>query len=676
MNKYLAILVISVWAFLIYYNSLSGEFVFDDESVVQTNLSIRSLSNIPKFFTADEGFHKVIGRYYRPVVSASYTVDYAFWGLDPYGFHLTNILIHIISSVLLFFILEHLFKKNKKSVLFSFIGTMIFAVHTIHTEAVTWISGRTDSIVTLFFFASFLFYIKYSDKEKSKTSTDASPRRITEILRETKFLILSLVFYFLGLLSKEMIITMPVILFLYDYFYRKVDFKKILSNYRVYLYFIGLTVLYLIIRYVLLLNIPEREKYLYFYGIDFFTAFATMLKTVPVYFKLLFLPVNLIYHYNGVIPDVTSAADIMFILSVVFIALLFAAGWFLRKSYGVLSFCIFFFLISLIPVMNIIPTMNLMAERFLYMTSFIISLAVSYTLFKTSSGKYFKTLLIIFSAVILLFSYLTFERNKDWQSNNALYSTGEGIDGTVLLVNAGNIYANNKNFDEAAVRYKRALEIRENNVLANHNLGLVYLIKGNLDSAEYRLKRGLAVDSLAPDGYFQLAILYRSKGNIDEAIKNLEKLQTIIPDYRGSEQLLMDLKMSKESGQISRNNLIPNYELASLQKQSYELFQSSKYKEAIDILVKLIEKDSAGKAGYLNNIGLCYVGLQNYDEAEKIFDECLKIEPENVNGLSGKADVLRKKNKISEAIEIYKKVMKINPNPKTKATLDSLIKLK
>jgi tetratricopeptide (TPR) repeat protein len=427
---------------------------------------------------------------------------------------------------------------------------------------------------------------------------------------------------------------------------------------------------------VLLLNIPEREKYLYFYGIDFFTAFGTMLKTIPVYFKLLFLPVNLIYHYNGVISDVTSAADIMFILSVVFIAALLAAGWLLRKSYGVLSFCIFFFLISLIPVMNIIPTMNLMAERFLYMTSFIISLTASFILFKTSGGKYFKTLIIIFSAVILLFSYLTFERNKDWQSNNALYSTGEGIDGTVLLVNSGNIFANNKNFDEAAIRYRRALEIRDNNVLANHNLGLVYLIKGNLDSAEYLLKKGLAVDSLAPDGYFQLAILYRSKGNIDEALKNLEKLQTIIPDYRGSVQLLMDLKMQKESGQIPQNNVLPNYELAALQKQSYELFQQNKFNEAVDILNKLIEKDSAGKAGYLNNIGLCYMGLEKYDEAEKSFDECLKIEPENINGLSGKADVLRKKNKGTEAIEIYKKVMKINPNPKTQATLDSLLKLK
>ncbi len=669
MNKYLALLIISVWTFGIYYNSLNGEFVFDDESVVQNNISIQSLSGIPKFFTADEGFHKVIGRYYRPVVSASYTLDYAIWGLNPFGFHLTNIFIHIISSILLFLILEQLFRKNKKSVFISFIGTMIFAVHTIHTEAVSWISGRTDSIVTLFFFASFLFYVKYTEKEKSVSSGHLSQGR-------TKYLILSLIFYCLGLLSKEMIITMPVILFLYDYFYRRLDFKKISSNYEVYLYYIGLTLLYFVIRYMLLLDVPEREKYLYFYGTDFFTIFGTMLKTIPVYFKLLFLPVNLIYHYNGVISDVKSAADIMFILSAAFVIALIITGWLLRKSYGVLSFCIFFFLVSLIPVLNIIQTMNLMAERFLYMTSFIVSLLVCFVLYKTAGGKYFKSLTTVFSVIILLFSYLTFERNKDWQSNNALYSTGEGIDGTVLLVNSGNIYANNKNFDEAAKRYFMALEIRENNILANHNLGLVYLLKGNYDSAEYRLKKGIAIDSLAPDGYFQLAVLYKTKGNIDEAIRNLEKLQTIDFNYRGSADLLMQLKLSKESGKMPDKNILPNYELSSLQEQSYKLFQQNEFEKSIEILVKLIEKDPGGKAGYLNNIGLCYIGLEKYDEAEKSFDECIKIEPENVNGLSGKADVFRKKNKIKEAIELYEKIMKINPNPKTQSILDSLVSLK
>ena len=159
--------IIVIWTLLIYYNSLNGEFVFDDESVVQNNESITSLSNIPKFFTADEGFHKVIGKYYRPIVSTSYTIDYAIWGLNPLGYHITNLLIHIIACLLLLLILAHLFRGHKYTLLFSLLATLIFASHAVHTEAVSWISGRTDSLVTLFFFASFYFYVKFDSDRKN-----------------------------------------------------------------------------------------------------------------------------------------------------------------------------------------------------------------------------------------------------------------------------------------------------------------------------------------------------------------------------------------------------------------------------------------------------------------------------------------------------------------------------
>ena len=106
-------LIIIIVTYSIFFNSLSNEFVFDDESVIVGNQSITDLDNIPKFFTAEDGFHKVIGRYYRPVTSTTYALDYYFWGLKPYGFHLTNIIIHIISCLLLFKILTVLFWRYK-----------------------------------------------------------------------------------------------------------------------------------------------------------------------------------------------------------------------------------------------------------------------------------------------------------------------------------------------------------------------------------------------------------------------------------------------------------------------------------------------------------------------------------------------------------------------------------
>ncbi|MCX7833162.1 MAG: tetratricopeptide repeat protein [Ignavibacteria bacterium] len=659
-NKYESIIylfIIILWGSLIYSNSLYGEFVFDDESVVQNNQSIRTLSNIPKFFTGEEGFHKVIGRYYRPIVSTSYAIDYWIWGLKPAGFKTTNILIHILNCTLLYFLLINIFKDVEKKRFFSFIATLFFTVHTIHTEAVTWISGRTDSLVTVFFFASLLLYVKYTYNFRNI------------------YLFSSLVLYFLGLITKEMIITLPVVIFLYDAILIRKGKNFLKQNIKVYLYFVLVTFIFLIIRYVIFLNVPEREKYLYFYGMDWSIVLGTMVKTIPVYLKLLFIPINLLYHYNGVIADAKSLFELPVIISITIIVGFVVFSIFVFKKHNVITFCILFFFVSLLPVMNIVPTMNLMAERFLYMPSFVLSLLVMYLLIKTYHWKYFKGIVVIIFITILLLSYLTYKRNFDWWNNNSLYATGEGIDGTVLLVNSGNIYANKQNFEEAEKRYKKALEIRDNNVLAHHNLGLIYLIRRDLDSAEYRFKKGISIDSLAPDGYFQLSNLYIYQGRKAEAIKMLEKLQSIYPDYMGSKQLLEDLKSGKEPPVIlpGMSNEIVN----KLDEQAYKLFQEGKYEESIKILQELIEINPAGRTGSYCNIGLNYFKMRKYDKALENYFKALEYDKKNITALSGLGDTYLAKGDIKNAKKYFTMILDLEPtNEYAINKIDSLNHLK
>lgn len=653
-------IIIAVFSFALFYNTLENDFVFDDESVVQTNQALTELSNIPKYFTAQEGFHKVIGKYYRPIVSTTYTIDYALWGLSPKGFHLTNILIHLIASLLLFAVLKELFKNYKYGIIASLLGALIFASHPIHTEAVSWISGRTDSLVTLFFFASFLYYIKFSGNKNQS------------------YLYLSLLFYALGLLSKEMIVTMPVIIILYDFIYNKKSIREILSNWKIYSYFILITLLYLLIRYLVLKNVPDRDTYLYFYGMPAGVAFATMLKTVPVYFKLLLYPVHLLYHYNGAIPDAYSLLDLHVITAEVFILLVLFFIIFFYKKLPAISFSIAFFAVSLIPVMNIVPTMNFMAERFLYLTSFALVLVIAYLLSKYFNEKNYILLFLVSLAVIVTFSYLTYERNKEWKNNDTLYSTGEGVDGSVLLVNCGNIYANKKQYDEAETRYKRALEIRDNNILAHHNLGLVYLIKGKLDSAEIQMKKGVQLDSLAPDGYFMLSNLYQQEGRFPEAITLLEKLQTIIPDYRGSKDILDKLKTmpTEDKNKIPENLKLPgvqNEKLSMLEKRSFQFYNDGKFEDAIKDIQEMIDINPASISGYYNNIALCYEGMKDNGKAKEYYLKALKIDGKNVNALGGVAGLFLKIGDIKNAKNYYNKILEINPNDaNAKSKLDSL----
>ncbi len=654
-NKKLLYLVIAIVSFLVYYNALNNDFVFDDESVVQNNQSILTLSNIPKFFTAEEGFHKVIGRYYRPVVSSLYAVDYAIWGMNPFGFHLTNVIIHVIASLLLLMVLMKLFGDYKNGLLAALIGALIFAVHPIHTEAVSWISGRTDSLATLFFFLSFLFYVKYSEEDNNK-----------------KFLVISLIAYFVGLLSKEMIVTMPVLLFLYDFFFKKRNIEWFKKNLMPYILFIALTIVFVGIRYIVLKDVVDRTTYMYFYGEDTATVIFTMLKSVPVYFKLLLFPVNLLYHYNGVLPDSHSIGDVKVILSALFVIVMLAVSVSLYKKYNEVSFSILFFFVSLFPVMNIIPTMNFIAERFLYLSSFALSAIISFVIVRYLNEKNKSSLVTFFLLIVIIFSYLTYVRNTEWKNNETLYMTADGKDGSVLLVNAGNMYANKKNYDEAEKRYRRAIEIRDNSVLAHHNLGLIFLLKGNLDSAEIKFKKGITIDSLSPDGYFQLSNIYQQKGRIPEAIAALEKLQKIVPNYRESKGILEMLKSNPGGIQNNIPDAVNNQQVI-LEKRSFQYYQEGKFEEAIKDLNEAIKLNPSAQSGYLNNMAMCYLGLNKNDRARECFNKSIEKDAKNINAYGGLAELYLKENNSQKAKDMYTKILSINPQDQNaQLKLDSL----
>lgn len=651
---FLAVLVIGM-----YINCAGNDFVFDDESVVVGNQSIQSLENIPHFFTAQEGFHKVIGKYYRPLVLVTYTLDYTFWGLKPVGFHLTNIVFHLIATLLLFRILLYLSEQYENGKMGAFLGAVIFAVHPVHTEAVSWISGRTDLLATMLFFASFLYYIKYDRKN------------------DVKLLLYSLIFYVFALLSKEMIVTMPVFIFLYDFIISKKKFSDIKSVIFRYGLFVGITIIFVVVRYFLLSLIPEREKYFYFYGKDAATIFFTMLKTIPVYLKLLVYPFNLIYHYNGVIADSNTLFDFYVLLSLFLIILLIVVAIVLRKKVPLVSFSILFFFVSLLPVMNIVPTMNLMAERFLYIGSFSLSIVIMWLSIKIQDEKLLEKYAVFVFIVTLVFIYGTVRRNGDWKNNETLFKTAEGIDGSVTLVNLGNIYANSGNLEEAARRYRRALEIRDNIVLAHHNLGLYYLLKGNLDSAEIEIKRGMDIDSLAPDGYFQLANIYQQRGNIPQAIYYLEKLQTIYPNYRNSNSILESLKKPVQNTPAPQQENQPGAPLKPdvepLERESFDLYLKRRYAESINVLNKLLELNPEKKTVYYNNIATCYADQQKYEEAIKYFELAFQADTTNANSMNGAAEMYLKLGNKDKAIKLYERILKVYPgHPLASKKLDSL----
>ncbi len=371
------ILLISI---AIYSNTLKNGFVYDDEFTVVNNTLIKNFSNISKLFTK-EYFTTSAEMSYRPVVTFTYFIDYAFYGIKPWGYHLTNVLLHAMNGILLYIFLTlfihpsqsssfNLKSFNLQSSIFNLqlLISLLFATHPVLTEAVNAISFREDGLCFLFFISALILYISLkaqSSKLKATTFNYA----------------LSYLFYFLALLSKEMAITLPLIIFLYEWIYGgKIELHptspplqkgrvRVGSLFNPYIIgYIAITCFYLYLRFFLFHNPVEENISIW--------SLSERLLTIPYlllkYLILLIAPVSLCANY--MITPVQSLISLKFIISliiIIIIILLMVASLFFNLQSSIFNlqsiFGILFFLLTLLPVYNIIPIANPFAERYLYL---------------------------------------------------------------------------------------------------------------------------------------------------------------------------------------------------------------------------------------------------------------------------------------------------------------------
>lgn len=653
-NKIVLYIILAVISFAVYANSLQNEFVFDDESVVEGDPTITELSNIPKFFTGEMGFHKVIGAYYRPVVSASYTIDHAIWGLQPFGFHLTNVLMHIINVLLFFALLRLMFEKSQSPYkdYIILIAALIFAVHPIHTEVVAWVSGRTDGLSCTFFFAAFIFYLKYSKEPSNKN------------------LALTLLMYALSLFSKEMAITFPAVVILYNMIINRGEFKELLKKrYIVYGSLIVLSGLFMLLRWYALRTAVPRPTYFYFYERDTLTAILTMLQTLPLYFRLSIAPYGMLYHYSGYMPDISSLTDIRALFALFFILILGGASVYFIKRAPYVSYAIIIFFVTLLPVLNIVPTMNFMADRFLYIPSMFVSIIAAAALFRYFTKKNYNLVMGISAAMLILFSYMTYARNAEWRTNDILFLSAEGRPGTVTYVNIGNIYANKGNFDVAEVYYRKAIDLRKETLIAHNNVGKVFMVKGNYDSAYYYINKAFLLDTLSPEPQFTFAQMYQRKGDIPMAIQWLEKLCSHSPRYYNASDMLAELKALPPPQNTGDNQIVPPVlkdekmeKVRILEESSYKNYQAKNFDKAIDELNQLIKLMPDKSAGYYNNIGMCYMDQEKYTEAIENFTVAATKDSKFSSAYNNIGTCYERMNDIPKARDSYKKALQVDPN--------------
>jgi tetratricopeptide (TPR) repeat protein len=500
-------LLIIAAAVIAYYNSFQGQFLWDDTTLVKNNPALRGGPGIKSVFTKTIGDTDAPSYFYRPLQLLSYSFDHRLWGFNPVGYHITNLLLHILTALALFRLVACLFGDR----LLAFLTALLFVVHPIHTEAVSYISGRADSLALLFMLLCFICYIR---------------------LTGASLYLLTFLTYGLALLSKEGSIVFPALILLYHVvFKRKINgkaFLLIITTLSVYLFLRLAVSKSAAIPLSLLAGAWKRTP-------GFFVAIAG-------YLRLLFLPWNLHMEYGNQLFKFSHPQAIAGVGAT--ICLIAYAGR--RKNTNPLvSFAVLWFFITLIPVANIYPPLTFyMAEHFLYVPSVGFFLILGKWFTQIYSNRQYK--IITAGAAILLiiaYCYLTARQNYYWREPIGFYrqTIKYSPRSARPYFNLANEYNQLGRYQEAVTFYKKAIEIEPQLVNAYNNLGVIYSNLGKYKEAIISFETAFAINPEYPDNINNMGIVYFQTGRIEEAINAFEKLLKKKPGNANAHQYLAAL---------------------------------------------------------------------------------------------------------------------------------------
>lgn len=501
-KKNIAIWLIIIISFIIYGNTIKNEFVWDDRAFVVQDSEIKDLSNTGKFFTKD------VQGVYRPLRTLFYAISYQLWGEFPFYYHIQAIIIHIINSILVYYIFLHILKKRNLSLL----AALLFVTHPIHTEAISFITASFDQIAIIFLLSSFLLYIKGKN-------------------------IGSIVFYLLAALSSEIAIILPFIIILYDFTFKlKLNKENIKKKIKEYIPYFVIFIVFLFIRFFLIKVVGrvDLEELGWSYSLRLFN----MPKVILTYILLLFFPINLtVKHHISISGSVFDSS--LFIPIILLIALIFFSIKIYKYS-KIIFFSIWFFFISLLPVSNLIPIQRLITEAYLYLPSIGFVLFLGFIISKVPQlninidKKKLKIIsLCLFIVIILCFSFITINRNKDWKDELTLWEKTVRTSPTSAIAynNLGLVYQENGQYKKSGQSFLKSIELNPRRAVTYYNLGVLY---GRLDIVNESIKayeKAIEVDPNLQEAHVNLGIIYDTKGLFDEAYNEYVKALEINPSF-------------------------------------------------------------------------------------------------------------------------------------------------
>ncbi len=631
----LSIALIIILGFVIYYNSTNGKFIWDDKLLITDNVLIKNWENVSRIFTKDIGSGAGKTYYfYRPIQVITLMMNYSLCGLDVKSYHLTNIILHILVAILIFWFINIIFGDTRLSSL----TAVLFIVHPVHTEAVSYISGRADPLGAIFMLLSFIFYLK-------------------KFRFEVVGIFLVAATYSLAILSKESSLILLFLILLYSYVFG----KKIKVFNFVILSLI--TIGYLTFRMTVLKasSVYQANN-------------TTLLQRVPGFFvaitnyvRLLLLPLDLHMEYGNMLfsPFDPGAIAGLFIAA----SLLTYAFW-KRRTDGLTFFSITWFFITLLPVSNLYPINFYMTEHWLYLPSIGFFLILSNGLCRMYERT--KGLRLIAAGITLgliaFYSCLTIRQNDYWKEPVGFYErTLKYSPGSTNMLNElAMTYNSSGRREEAIALLKKTIVLNPNYDNAYSNLGIIYNAMGKPREAIEWINKSIKINPRQQEAYNNLGITYDAIGEHDKAISAYKKAIEINPNfpvaYNNLGLTYHNLGKDEEAiGCLKKAiDIDPGYRAEYYDNLGLVYMSLNRNEDAVRIYKKMME-NSPGEVSY-NHLGIAYSKVGKYEDAIAAFKNAIRINPNNADTYNNLGNVYKSVEKYEDAVSAYEKAIELNPD--------------
>lgn len=501
--NFLLLLVVLVATLIIYFPSLHNALTnWDDQEYITNNAALKTPAsqNIAYHF---KDYH--MGNYH-PLTMISLNMNYK-EPVDPFPFHLWNLILHVLNTALVFLFVFLLTNKN----LIAFISSLLFALHPMHVESVAWAAERKDVLYAFFFLAALCSYIMISKEEKSKM----------------KWIVLTTLFFVLSLFSKGQAVVLPVIFILIDIFQgKKLSVSSIVPK-------IPWLVLSLAFGIIAILAQGEFKALQSTETYSILDRFLFACYGIVMYIYKLLVPINLSCFYPFPVKNAGAYTPIFYLCPVIVLGIVFIIWKFFRKN-NYLEFAFLFFVISISIVLQLLPVGGaIIADRYTYIPYlgfFILFGKLFSDAYEKLIGETWRNVMLaVIPIAIIIFSFLTYQRIEIWKDSLTLWDDAISKDQTSPkpFLNRGKILQDSLQNDKAMADFNKAIELNPNYAEALYNRGLIYYFQKDYEKAIGDYSAAITANPNLKEAWHNRAGTYFTMGKYEEALNDAKEAQRL-----------------------------------------------------------------------------------------------------------------------------------------------------